>query len=294
MGTSIEVHDAGAGDGGPDLSGADPIHNDSMDFKRDGTVVGEEPIADATEAEGGDTKPEDPDAPTAEEGAEEAPEAAEEGDLPDFNPEDPEVVAKYDQTYTTEAGGPNITAFAEAWESRVDPETGLGKLTDGEYAYAQAAYGADKETVDDIIEGRIAKRTLMQAKFFDAVGGQEAYETAVEWGAAHYTAEQKERFNAAIDKGGAEAEEAALALQARFAKANGKPIPTLRRPLRGVTPKRDVANAAVSGQVSGGATAAKPFATGAEFRTAQAEAGRDPAKLAEVRKRLAVTPGNIA
>lgn len=267
---------------------------EAVQFETDGTLDGaeDEGTTDAEKA-GSEETPDAPDDQEQTEGAEEGEEPTAAEELPDFDPENEEVVAKYDTRFNKEDGSPNLEAWGEAFDSRADGES-PGHVTESEYAYAQAAYGADKDTVDDIIAGRLALRAQKSAEFYGAVGGEQAYNDAVEWGSKNYTKAQKDRFNALREKGGEEFQEAVLALQSRYVTATGgtKPAATtqaLRRPLKGVSPKRDVANAATTGAVSA-ASGAKPFGNAAEQRQVYREAGSDPKKLAAARARLKVTP----
>lgn len=217
--------------------------------------------------------------------------------LPDFNPEDPEVTAKYDERYFTEKGLNQDTLGQEVYANS-QKEGGKPVLNEGTYKYLEAKLGVTRDMADAHIAGQIALKQQNDATFYGMVGGEEAWKAQLAWGSANYTPEQKARFRKAMDAGGEEAKEAAELLGTRFTKAGGKvPLPAetpapvragFGRPeRRAASPAKTTATAAGGGA---GGTPAEPYADQKEYNAALKAAGRDPAAQAKVRKRLAASP----
>ncbi|RWI06809.1 MAG: hypothetical protein EOQ89_03505 [Mesorhizobium sp.] len=184
-----------------------------------------------------------------------------EDDLGAFDPEDPEVVAKFDQKYLKEDGFLDLDGVLtqEFW---ANAEAGKEGLNDETYAYLEAR-GISKAQVKQIeamatTQKVQSEKSVVEAdmKLFQVAGGPDKLQAALKWGKeGGYTADQQARFNKiAKGKDQAAKEEAVLALMARYEKANPPSKPRL--PLRDGT----------KGQGQG-APSIKPFKDRAEMRT---------------------------
>lgn len=188
-----------------------------------------------------------------------APEAA---TLPDFDPEDPEVVEAYDSRFTTETGELDVEGALSA-EYFANLEQGIDGLNESTYEYL-ASKGISKATVKQIeamaATARDAEKGSVEshdAKLFEIAGGPDELSKALAWGKeGGYTPEQQKRFNKITSGKDLEAkQEAVEALMSRYRRANPPQKPKL--------PARD----ATKGQgkkVAG--TGAKGFKDRAEMR----------------------------
>lgn len=277
-----------------------------LDFEADGKVSRTGLGKGAAEAEpeddlededlgDGDKKEE----PAADDKAEEEETAEGEGDdLGEFDPDNEEVVSKFDAKFTTEVEGGGVEINSAAFSAEVDVDLkagGTGALKPATYEYLKARFGVSKDYADSLIKGQLALRAQNEDAFYAKVGGAETYAKKLEWAKTGYTPAQKARFNAAVAAGGEEAADALDLLNAKYAAATSKgteeggdgkdvgkrPGIGIRRP---ASPKKSTTTSANPG----GGTDLKPFADAEEHRKAQAEALKsgDKAKLDLVRKRL--------
>lgn len=217
--------------------------------------------------------------------------------LPDFDPENAEVLAAYEARYFKEDGTINEDALGAIVAAKVEkgeaPELGAN-----EYAFLEKRFGLPKVIVDDHIQGKIALQAERERAFNEALGGEAARPVKLDWAAKNYTDAQKERFKAAMQEGGEAAREQIDLLNNRFEKAGGKvpapakgdaaktnlPAPPPRRPL---SPQKSTAAA----ENPGGRAGIVPFANAEEHRKAQAAAiaSGDKTKIDLVRKRVAAS-----
>lgn len=231
----------------------------SAEFDRDDVKVrAENEDAPEPEAEGEENTEEVGEEQEASEGDDaEAPE-----DLGEWNPEDPEVKAKYDERYFGEDGKLNRGVLADEFfrnYSKAENKADAG-LNESTYAYLNDTLGLSKETVKEIERGQLALAQQNDTAFFERVGGKDRYEAALKWGRdGGYTKEQQERFNALRKKGGPDFDDAVDALMQRYFRANrGKrqeqreaaEQPARRgppKPRRASTPQRSAADRAGAG-----------------------------------------------
>ena len=197
-------------------------------------------------------------------------------ELPEWDPANPDVEAQYDQRYFKEDGELDVTGVLsqEFWSNyRKDPDSfkdpskgGLGEQT---YAYLKDRLGLSKEAVIQVERGQLAIAQQAEQKFYNEVGGKARWEAAVAWGRENYSKPQQERFNAAMEKGGADAEDAVAALMGRYDQKF--PRNGVRRgpPRRASTPQRDATKGAANG---GGSASRDVFKSAAEYNTAIQEA----------------------
>ncbi|UIY29175.1 hypothetical protein LZK73_21825 [Neorhizobium galegae] len=181
-------------------------------------------------------------------------------ELGEFDPEDPEVVVKFDAKYTTEDGALDAEGSLSA-EYFANLEKGVDGLNEETYKYLEAK-GISRATVKQIeamaATNREAQTKSVEAqdlKLFELAGGPDQLAAALKWGKdGGYTKEQQERFNK-VTKGKdlAAKEEAVEALMARYKRANPPQKPTL--------PKRDATKG--QGKVT---SDVKPYATRQEMR----------------------------
>jgi hypothetical protein len=269
------------------------VHDDESETGDEFTSQEPDPRVSAEDAsEGGDETPDNPEEAPAEEKADEEPAPAAEDieqgleaieKLPEFSEEN---AAAYDQRYVKEDGKPNL----EQWTEDFYALQAAGKgLSEGHYKYLEAAHGLDKEGVDEIIEGQLAKAEKRGSGELKDLGvDQKTFDEALAWGVKNYSEDQKKRFNAAIEgKDPAARKEAVELLLARKAKATATEAPALRRPLRGVNPQRSAASKGASAAPASGAV--KPFENRAEEQAALRAARGDKHLEAEYDKRLAAT-----
>lgn len=185
-------------------------------------------------------------------------------DLPDFDPEDPEVVSQYDSRFLSEDGSLDAEGALSA-EYFANVEAGIDGLNESTYEYL-ASKGITKATVKQIEAMAATARDAEKAKdgsaeshdakLFEIAGGPDDLAQALQWGkAGGYSEDQQKRFNKITSGKDLEAkQEAVEALMSRYRRANPPKKPSL--------PKRDATKAQGKTQGSG----AKPFATRAEMR----------------------------
>lgn len=219
--------------------------------------------ADDVEAgadDAGEADTADDDAPGGGEDVEDA------GPLPDFDPEDPEVVEAYDAKFTTESGELDVEgAFSAEYFSNL--EKGVDGLNEATYEYL-AAKGISKATVKQIEAMAATARDAEKAgasnhddALFEIAGGPDELAKALAWGKeGGYSADQQKRFNKVTGGKDLEAkQEAVEALMSRYRRANPPKKPSL--------PKRDATKA--QGRSSG--DGAKPFTSRTEMREFRAQ-----------------------
>lgn len=307
----------------------DPVVGDGfgtggVEFNPDGTVSTTEDTDPGTDKDKpeGDAAPEDADKADTEDADKEDADTEEDADkadteasdeaLPEFDPENEEVVSKWDAKYFPGDGNKlDTTAFrAEVLANRAKTNEageriGKDELNADSYKYLEHRLGVDKETVDAIIEGEALKEAANETKFykltsghddasgapFDQAAAKASYDAKVEWGSAHYTPKQKERFNAALKSGDPEIiKEQIDLLTTRMAAAGDlpRPRPTNFRkgrpePQRRPSSPARPAGGAPSGGPGGGTDV---FETNDQYLAAVKAAGKDEAKVAEVRAKL--------
>lgn len=204
---------------------------ESTTWSADEEPAPEEPGDDAGAPgeEGEKPAPEDgtPEEPAA--GDDTAPE-----DLGEYKADDPDIKAKFDKRYYKEDGTLDTAALStEFWANTAKAGDGVGSLNEATYAYLQDVIGIDKASAQKIEKGLVAERQREAAEFHAKVGGADKLEAAISWAVeGGYTQEQRDRYRALQAKGGADFEEAAELLVARFLRAKGgkRDEPGQRRP----------------------------------------------------------------
>lgn len=184
------------------------------------------------------------------EAEQEAPEAAPVNDLPEYDPENEEVRAKYDARYFKEGGELNFSTLSEDyWASfkAVGGDESKAGMPEGTYAYLKDTLGLTKEQVKQIEKAQVALHRQEEIKAVSRVeGGVQRYNDAVKWAQeGGYTEAQRARFREEFAKGGDAQADAVDALMARFEKGSG----AARRgpPRRASSPQRDATVKAGSG-----------------------------------------------
>lgn len=228
--------------------------------------------ADAEELEDNPEKPEgegEADKPDEEGDEVDAPE-----DLGEYNPEDP---SKFDERYFKDGKLDQKALSDEFWANFAKAEDkGSAALNANTLAYLEDRLGLSPEFVKQTCDALVLKAQAETSKVYERVGGQERFQEMVQWGKdGGYTPAQRERFNAAMQKGGEDFEDALDALALRFEKANGggdtKPIKGPKGPPPGRT-KRSSPERNVTQRSTGGTqTSADVFATRAEHQAAWQE-----------------------
>jgi hypothetical protein len=218
-------------------------------------------------------------------------------DLGEYEPSDPEVAAKFDEHYFTEDSKLNVSALEKEWFAN-GKDGQPGTLNEATYKYLEHRLGLPKDVVDGYAEGLVLKAEKSNAEFFAGAGGKERFEQALSWAKeGGYTEAQRSRFNDALNKGGADAEDARDALMGRFSKSRNKAEREQRRGPGGVpevprnpaNAKRDAARGG-----SGAGPAAKPFETREEYTKAWRSADKNDSKtMATLRQRLAASPDHV-
>lgn len=229
-------------------------------------------------------------------------------DLGEYKADDPEVAAKFDARYFTEAGHLDVDALsAEFWGNAAADAP--GKLHEGTYAYLAARLGVSKEVVQDIEAGLVAKHAqtagATAARVHGVAGGAGAFNAALKWGnEGGYTPEQRARFDKLVSTQGEGWEDAVEALVSRHQKANPPPASASRVPPG--PPQRRSTPARVAGQEPAGTKppaakespkakdapppAAERIKDADEYLKLLGEAKGDPAKMTALRARLAASP----
>lgn len=143
-------------------------------------------------------------------------------DLGDYDPEDDASVARYEEHFTTEKGGPDLQKLSAEWFKNAGDDLTKGALSEGTYKYLADKHGFSREDVKAIEAGQLARIEQSNQQVYDMAGGREQFEAAVAWGRENYTPAQRERFNAALASGDAEVQADAIeALTSRYAKETG-------------------------------------------------------------------------
>ena len=147
------------------------------------------------------------------------------GDLGEYDPANEELKGKFQERFWTEEevdGKPqqvlNFAAITAELEANL--KDGVENINKGTRAYLKDQLGISDRFIDEHIRGQLAIKQQAEGAFYDRVGGKEHYETMLDWGKGTYTAEQKRRFNAAMEKGGEDAADALDLLVSRYDKAN--------------------------------------------------------------------------
>lgn len=212
------------------------------------------------------------------------------GDLPEFDAANEEVRSAYEAKYITEVDGKprlNLDAFNE--ETQAHLEAGKLDINKGSREFIKDLMGIDDAGIDTYLAGLAQTTAQKFAVLEEVAGGSEAYDAMIGWARADggYTPAQREAFNAALQKGGEEAETAVALLKSRFERSGGtapvtkpeakaKPAIGIRRPGK---PARQAAGTPTVNKVEG-------FNDSEEHRLAMNAAGDDPTKVAAVRARL--------
>lgn len=234
-----------------------------------------------------EAKPEGDDAEgEGDEGTEEGEEGDDAEALPEFDIESEEVVKAYEAKYThAEDGTLNLDAF-NAELAANEAKDGKPNVNEGSRKFLKEVYGVSDALIDRHIEGLVAIREAQDAAFYAKAGGQEVYEQMLGWatGDGGYTPAQKERFNAAILKGGEEAEEQIELLKTRFAAKNPqagaeKTAGKRFRDRRRSSPVKQASASTATSTVKG-------YENQEAYRVELASVGDDPKKLADVRAKL--------
>lgn len=305
----LEVAVVGSGATSGDFSKGEATVSTNTDGQRVEADLGDELDADLKdegdeEAEGeaaddGDkaNSEESADSDEADGEADGEPSEAPVGELGEWNKDDAELAKKFHKHYWNEEGTElNFSKFSEELEANL--ETGVADINKGARAYLKDQLGVSDKFIDDHIKGQLALREQNDTKFYDIVGGKETYEKKLGWAKDGYTPEQKARFNAAIKKGGEDAQEALELLNTRFSKANPetgggeKNEQPARKGVPGKERLRASPEKTTSAAAPSAGTGPKPYASLEEHRTAQDAAIKsgDPAKLKEVSERLRASP----
>lgn len=206
------VSPGAGGDGKPSVKQS-PADGGSVTFEHDGSVTregGAAPVAGEPGApeEGASGEP-----GKTPEGGEQPPEgkkpdeAATEGELealPDWDPENEEVAAKWDERMFPGDGTKLDTShFAQELEANMAEEGGKPELSEQSYAYLEQRLGVGKEHVDQIIAGELALRQANQAKWAEMAGPKPVWDAKVAWGSENLPQDQKVAFNEAMQSGDA-------------------------------------------------------------------------------------------
>jgi hypothetical protein len=94
-----------------------------------------------------------------------------------------------------------------------------GDLTDESYEALEKA-GIPRQVVQEYIEGQEARASQYQEQTLEAVGGEEEFGKMSEWASSNLSADQIDRYNAAVDSGDpARMQEAVKALAFEYSKA---------------------------------------------------------------------------
>ncbi|MBK3400429.1 hypothetical protein [Methylobacterium ajmalii] len=247
---AVEVEIVRPGTATEKPTGANPQTVQSDDTELDfGSGLGPEDQEDEEDLP--ETTPEDEDKP-------EGDDEPSEGDLPDYDPDNEETKAAYDKKYFTDGGKVNLQVLSAEYFTNAEKGEDKAGLNAGTYAYLEDTLGLDKAAVQEIERGQLALRDQATQAFYTKVGGKEGYEAALAWAKdGGYSEAQRQRYNALLAKGGADFEDAAEALMARYAKATGKAAPEAGRrgPPRGrrpSSPQRDVTGSSRTGSGEGG------------------------------------------
>lgn len=277
------------------------------------TQLETEDLTEEGKAAAGEEDQGDSDKPDEEQKDKEAGEegAADAEPLPDYDPANEEVAAKYDARFLKDDGEGaqvlNTEAIADEIRANMAKAEGATERpNEGTYKWLKDKLGITRDMVDNHIEGEKAKYLAAKAAMDEVTGGEEVWNAKIAWASTKedgkpggYTKEQVARFNEAMKKGGADAAEQIELLNERYAKATGnagkaattKPGIGVRRP---ASPQKSATTGANT--QTGGAPSAKPFTTKADYDKELANLShmksgpeRD-AKHRELRARASVSP----
>lgn len=199
--------------------------------------------------------------------------------LPDYDPENPEVTAKYDQKFFSEEGQLDTAALTAEFDANL--AKGEGGLNEGTYKYLEKTLGLSREAIKQVEAGQVARRAAEEGTLYASFpGGKAGAETAVAWAVENYTPAQKEAYEAARAKGGSAYQDQLELLQARASKAGALKAPDAAPEAgrRGPPPRRSStpARSATQGTQPGGAQSSSDgYATKEQYDEAWAGALRD-------------------
>lgn len=130
-------------------------------------------------------------------------------------PPNPEAPAETPPQPNPEAPQTGLAKFAAEFEKE-------GKLSDESYKELEKL-GIDRVFVDNYIAGVQAVVSQRQTELQQAVGGAEAYEQMMAWGAANLTKAEQDAYDAALSTGDMDKiKAAAAAIHKKFTDANGQ------------------------------------------------------------------------
>jgi hypothetical protein len=290
-----------------EATGADTISLSAEDIAA--IQAGETDISDKGDQDA-DHDAGEPDADESTEGEKEEADAemADAEPLPDFEELTDEVASQYEGRYTTtdDTGEQvlKLEAFNAEFAIERPQEDGTVKrdLNPGTRKWLKKQFGATDALIDQHLAGVVLQEKAIADDFHsqfgaDPVDGKANYEKMFNWAKKEgFTPAQKDRFNAAMQKGGDDAREQLELLKTRFITKNGpdalgKPTEEQKKAQLGL--RREGRSASPRRSATAGKTAPiiSAYANAEEHRVAQKEAlslrgaEREQA-LTDVRKRL--------
>lgn len=187
---------------------------------------GEEPEGDAPEPKDG------------EEGSAEEEATPAEGEVPslgEFDPENPEIVAKFDERFINKEDGTlNENAIGEEFWSdyeKLSPEDrAKADLRPETRAFLKSTYKVSDAFIDQTRDGLVALQRQTDDAFSEPFGGRDKVEAMMAWAReGGYTEEQRAAFNDLRKTGGPAFKDALELMASRHAAATTKPVVPGRR-----------------------------------------------------------------
>ena len=108
-----------------------------------------------------------------------------------------------------------------------------GQITDGDYATLASAGFVDRGMVDQFYAGQMALRAQQQAQVYDALGGKDTVQGALEWAQHNLGAEEVAQINS--DLAGASVAGQTTIIRGLVAQAGGSQVKTLKATTNAVT-----------------------------------------------------------
>lgn len=138
-------------------------------------------------------------------------------DLPEDPPQDPpaEGEAEGEARQVAENAGLNFDAISQEFQES-------GELSEDTYNSLERA-GISKEIVDSYIAGQQAIAEKQAQAVFQTVGGEENYNSMIEWAASNLKEPEIEAFNTALSGTPEQISFAVEGLYARYSRANPSP-----------------------------------------------------------------------
>lgn len=137
-------------------------------------------------------------------------------------PKDPEETPKAEEPAPEQAAEQAVESAGLDMGALEAKYAEKGSLEDSDYEALEKA-GITRQTVDNYIAGQEAQGLLLRNEVFNSVGGEEQFNAIAEWASSNLTADELQRYNAAIDSNDMNAVKSAVeVVSMKYTAAMGK------------------------------------------------------------------------